>query len=55
MKPNGRARGPAIREDAYDGSRTTRGRSDAAEVWPDYDKYQASTDRDIPLVVLEPR
>ena len=23
------------------------------EVWPDYDKYQASTDRQIPIVVLE--
>lgn len=23
------------------------------EVWPDYDKYQASTDREIPIVVLE--
>ena len=26
----------------------------ATDVWPDYDKYQASTDRVIPLVVLEP-
>ena len=26
----------------------------ATEVWPDYDGYQASTDRDIPLVLLEP-
>jgi deazaflavin-dependent oxidoreductase (nitroreductase family) len=25
------------------------------EQWPDYDAYQAKTDRDIPLVVLEPR
>jgi len=24
-----------------------------AEVWPDYDKYQQSTDRVIPVVVLE--
>jgi deazaflavin-dependent oxidoreductase (nitroreductase family) len=23
--------------------------------WPDYDKYQASTTRDIPVVVLTPR
>jgi deazaflavin-dependent oxidoreductase (nitroreductase family) len=23
--------------------------------WPDYDRYQTKTDRDIPLVVLEPR
>ena len=28
--------------------------SKATEVWPDYDKYQASTDREIPLIVLEP-
>lgn len=27
----------------------------AVEVWPDYDKYQASTDREIPVLVLEPR
>lgn len=27
----------------------------ATAVWPPYDEYQASTDRDIPLVVLEPR
>ncbi|WP_046468216.1 nitroreductase family deazaflavin-dependent oxidoreductase [Allosalinactinospora lopnorensis] len=26
-----------------------------AEVWPDYDSYQAKTDRPIPVVVLEPR
>jgi deazaflavin-dependent oxidoreductase (nitroreductase family) len=24
-----------------------------AEVWPDYDKYQKKTDREIPVVVLE--
>ena len=23
--------------------------------WPDYDRYQENTDRDIPVVVLEPR
>ena len=28
--------------------------SKATAVWPDYDKYQASTDREIPLVILEP-
>jgi deazaflavin-dependent oxidoreductase (nitroreductase family) len=27
----------------------------AAEVWPDYDAYQARTDRQIPVVLLEPR
>jgi deazaflavin-dependent oxidoreductase (nitroreductase family) len=26
----------------------------ATAVWPDYDNYQAKTDREIPLVVLEP-
>jgi deazaflavin-dependent oxidoreductase (nitroreductase family) len=26
----------------------------ATAVWPDYDTYQASTDREIPLVILEP-
>lgn len=25
-----------------------------AAVWPDYDKYQANTEREIPIVVLEP-
>ncbi|MEZ5382388.1 MAG: nitroreductase family deazaflavin-dependent oxidoreductase [Microthrixaceae bacterium] len=27
----------------------------STEVWPSYDDYQASTDRVIPLVLLEPR
>ena len=27
----------------------------AVEAWPDYEKYQASTDREIPVFVLEPR
>ena len=26
----------------------------ALHVWPDYDEYQAATDRDIPVVALEP-
>jgi len=26
----------------------------ATEVWPDYDKYQERTEREIPVVVLEP-
>ena len=29
--------------------------SKVVDAWPDYDKYQASTDRVIPVVVLEPR
>ena len=27
----------------------------AVAAWPDYDKYQASTDRDIPVVLFDPR
>jgi deazaflavin-dependent oxidoreductase (nitroreductase family) len=27
----------------------------ATEAWPDYDNYQAKTEREIPLVVLEPK
>lgn len=27
----------------------------AVEAWPDYDNYQASTERDIPVVVFDPR
>jgi deazaflavin-dependent oxidoreductase (nitroreductase family) len=26
----------------------------AVETWPDYDEYQKKTDRDIPVIVLEP-
>jgi deazaflavin-dependent oxidoreductase (nitroreductase family) len=25
-----------------------------AKIWPEYDRYQARTDRDIPVVILEP-
>lgn len=28
--------------------------SKATDVWPDYDDYQAKTDREIPLLVLDP-
>ncbi|GAA5129182.1 nitroreductase family deazaflavin-dependent oxidoreductase [Haloechinothrix salitolerans] len=41
-------------------ARTTSGEERAAlwskmaAVWPDYDKYQANTEREIPVVVLEP-
>ncbi len=28
--------------------------SKMAVIWPDYDKYQANTEREIPVVVLEP-
>jgi F420H(2)-dependent quinone reductase len=27
----------------------------AVAAWPDYDKYQAATDRDIPVVLFDPR
>ena len=27
----------------------------ATEVWPDYDEYQTKTDREIPVVVLDPK
>jgi deazaflavin-dependent oxidoreductase (nitroreductase family) len=36
------------------GDEKARWWADAVEAWPDYDKYQASTDRVIPLFVLEP-
>lgn len=26
-----------------------------ASIWPEYDRYQARTDRDIPVVILEPK
>ena len=26
-----------------------------ASIWPEYDGYQARTDRDIPVVILEPK
>jgi hypothetical protein len=26
-----------------------------ASIWPDYGRYQAMTQRDIPVVILEPR
>jgi hypothetical protein len=28
--------------------------SKATAVWPDYDKYQSGTSREIPVVVLDP-
>jgi deazaflavin-dependent oxidoreductase (nitroreductase family) len=42
----------AVREAEGDEKATWWAR--ATEVWPDYDTYQASTDRRIPLFVLEP-
>jgi deazaflavin-dependent oxidoreductase (nitroreductase family) len=37
-----------------DGDEKARWWSRATEVWPDYDAYQAATERAIPLFVLEP-
>lgn len=42
----------AVRE--ADGAEKAEWWARAATVWPDYDDYQASTDRRIPLFVLEP-
>jgi len=42
----------AVREAEGDEKATWWAR--ATEVWPDYDSYQAATDRVIPLFVLEP-
>ena len=36
------------------GAEKTEWWSKATAVWPDYDNYQASTERQIPLVILEP-
>ena len=37
-----------------DGDEKSTWWSRAVDVWPDYDEYQAGTDRDIPVFVLEP-
>lgn len=42
----------AVRE--VDGDEKATWWARATEVWPDYDSYQAATDRTIPLFVLEP-
>ena len=38
-----------------EGEERSRLWSKMTEVWPDYDAYQARTDREIPVVVLERR
>ena len=38
-----------------DGEERARLWSAMTEAWPDYDDYQAKTDREIPVVVLAPR
>ncbi|MEZ5139483.1 MAG: nitroreductase/quinone reductase family protein [Acidimicrobiales bacterium] len=42
----------AVRE--VDGDEKAAWWARATAVWPDYDAYQAATDRQIPLFVLEP-
>ena len=37
-----------------DGDEKAKWWSVATEVWPDYDAYQAATERVIPLFVLDP-
>jgi deazaflavin-dependent oxidoreductase (nitroreductase family) len=37
------------------GNKRSRLWKDMAEIWPDYEKYQKRTSRQIPVVVLEPR
>jgi deazaflavin-dependent oxidoreductase (nitroreductase family) len=44
-----------VRMTIAEGEERTRLWSAMTEVWPDYDAYQAKTDREIPIVVLEPR
>jgi F420H(2)-dependent quinone reductase len=49
--------GPAVHEmraRQVEGDEKAEWWARAVEVWPPYDDYQASTDRVIPLVVLEP-
>lgn len=45
----------AVRARVAQGEERQRLWSLMTEVWPDYDKYQAKTDRQIPIVVLERR
>jgi deazaflavin-dependent oxidoreductase (nitroreductase family) len=44
-----------VRPDVAAGEERTRLWSAMAEVWPAYDEYQARTEREIPVVVLERR
>jgi deazaflavin-dependent oxidoreductase (nitroreductase family) len=43
-----------VRAREVTGDEKARWWAQAVEVWPSYDDYQASTDRDIPVIVLEP-
>jgi deazaflavin-dependent oxidoreductase (nitroreductase family) len=42
------------RASTAEGARREELWSRMTEIWPDYDKYQAKTTRQIPIVVLEP-
>jgi deazaflavin-dependent oxidoreductase (nitroreductase family) len=44
-----------VRARTAEGDERERLWEQAAEAWPDYDDYQSKTDRQIPVVVLEPR
>ena len=49
--------GPELRDyvaHVAEGDEKTEWWAKANEVWPDYDKYQAGTERQIPVVVLDP-
>jgi deazaflavin-dependent oxidoreductase (nitroreductase family) len=43
----------AARASTAEGAERARLWEEMASVWPDYDRYQAKTDREIPVVVLE--
>lgn len=44
-----------VRAHVAEGEERARLWSLMTEVWPDYDSYQQKTDREIPVVVLQPR
>lgn len=44
-----------VRASVAEGEERARLWSLMTEVWPDYDSYQQKTDREIPVVVLQPR
>lgn len=45
----------AVRPRVAEGEERERLWQAMTQVWPDYDDYQSNTDREIPVVVLEPR
>ena len=44
-----------VRASAAEGDERARLWATMAEVWPDYEEYAKKTDREIPVVVLQPR